>query len=136
MSNAGMRTNARLLFSMSCAACRHPPLSSCSIRVSEPCPRHSPGYKGCFSLAHHELTPGLVVVVAGQRLPELSSEWDEYCCRMALAGLHPSHWFAYAQQIKVPLSEETVQAFHTRFHGLPAEMVNTLGMFAPGRGGQ
>lgn len=85
-------------------------------------------------LADPQRTPGLVVVVAGQRLPEPGSEWTDYCCRFHLSGLQPDLWCDYAQRIQAPLSEETVRAFHTRFQGLPAEMVNTLGMFAPRAG--
>lgn len=88
-----------------------------------------------LALAHPERTPGLVVVVSGQELPDPSGEWEDCCRRLPLAGLEPDHWWEYAQRLKLPLSEETVRAFHVRFAGLPYEMANTLGLFATGGGG-
>jgi hypothetical protein len=76
----------------------------------------------------------MLVVIAGQRLPEPGDEWADHCCRLPLTGLHSDHWCDYARRLSIPLSEETIRAFHTRFQGLPAEMVNTLSMFAQ-RGG-
>ncbi len=73
-------------------------------------------------LLYARRTPGVVVIIAGQSVPDLDREWDEYCCHCPLRGLRPEHWHEYAQRVGVTLSKETTFAFHKLFDGIPGEM--------------
>ncbi len=76
-------------------------------------------------------TPNLRVVIAGQRVPQLTVEWMadcEYCRLEAIKDVEA--WCAFAQTQKFPFPKEAVKAIILTFQGQPREIINTFAAIA------
>jgi len=78
-------------------------------------------------LPHVRRTPGLLLVVAGQRTPSPSAVWEEVCCRLALGPLDdPDDWMVFVQAQEIHATREVVSAFCHAFQGHPMMLATKL----------
>jgi hypothetical protein len=78
-------------------------------------------------LAHN--SPNLFMVIAGQRVPEQTFDWDCHVCK--LGAIPPHHWLIYAQALRVDISLEMVQRCCENNQGRSLQIAMTIGAFAP-----
>jgi hypothetical protein len=78
-------------------------------------------------LPHVRRTPGLVVVVAGQRTPPASAMWEEVCCRLELGPLDdPDDWMVFVEAEEIQATREVVSAMCHVFEGHPMMLATKL----------
>ncbi len=58
-------------------------------------------------LPHADTSPGLSVMIAGQKTPERSDMWA--CAHLPLKPIEPQHWFDYAQLVEASVSLDQVK---------------------------
>ena len=81
-------------------------------------------------LPRAQRSPELYVVLAGQRVPEQSLDWD--CCDLPLGPIAPEHWLAYAQSLGIQgLSLELIQNCWHTYRGHTITIASALQAFAP-----
>jgi len=81
-------------------------------------------------LPRAQRSPELFIVLAGQRVPEQSFDWD--CCDLPLGPIAPEHWLIYAQSLGIPgLTLELIQNCWNTYRGHTITIANALQAFAP-----
>jgi len=69
----------------------------------------------------------LLVVISGQTVPGLDTEWERCYQRLHLSGIELDYWKIYAQAAQVQLPHpEWLKAWYFLFKGKPAAMVSAL----------
>jgi hypothetical protein len=76
-----------------------------------------------------ERTPNLVVVVAGQKIPEPTSEWDCCCDKITLQPLKLEHWQQYAERVSASLTPEQISLCYAKHASSALEMAKTINVF-------
>lgn len=72
-------------------------------------------------------TPKLIVVIAGQQIPQPTIEWMDLhhrCCLEPILELNA--WYDYTQKAGLPFNQDQVEMAMRIFKGQPAEIVKTL----------
>lgn len=75
----------------------------------------------------------LLVVLAGQQMPDPSGEWEPYYQRLPLLPLQLTDWLEYARQVKCSLSPEQIQQCYARHGARPLKMAEYIDTFAEWR---
>lgn len=72
-------------------------------------------------------THKLIVVIAGQRIPQPTIEWMDlhHCCRLE-AILDREAWYQYSKDSKLPFNQDELKVAIDYFDGNPAEIVKML----------
>ena len=77
-------------------------------------------------------TSNVIVVIAGQNIPEPTLEWEQYCQTIHLSRLSKELWFEYARRICAILpSPDYIDAFYEMLDGQPSEMAKALACYMP-----
>lgn len=80
-------------------------------------------------------TPRLVVIVAGQRVPSPNIEWIDHYERRHLERIYDADaWFAYAQDVGLPIGRDVIAAITVLFDGRPLDIRNAFETLAKERG--
>jgi len=90
----------------------------------EKCDESVKAWLGGTFLHHVHHSPNLIVVVAGQKVPEESIDWE--CQHIPLGGIAAEHWHQHANTLGVTISMEFVQGLCFTCNGHPVKMANYL----------
>ena len=74
-----------------------------------------------------QLSPNLYVVIGGQRIPELSMEWQ--CEHILLGGISHEYWYQYAVSLGVSVDIEYIRGICDFTKGNPYAMKNYIDGF-------
>jgi hypothetical protein len=77
-------------------------------------------------LARLQYAPELVVVLAGQVMPEPTSDWEDLAHFMELGGIPVSHWRQYAQETGMQVSEKLIDGIWVVTRGHPIQTLASL----------
>lgn len=72
-------------------------------------------------------TPGLLVVVAGQQVPQRSLTWERACCRLHLKPLdNPDDWMEFVVAEDIPVEHRDVALLCHAHGGHPLRIILAL----------
>jgi hypothetical protein len=73
----------------------------------------------------------LLAVVAGQQVPQPGAEWQHCCHHRTLSPITKlEDWYAYAEAVNLPFSQEEIRLAVDYWQGVPAQVVEMLEVVA------
>lgn len=77
-------------------------------------------------------TPGLVLLIAGQIVPDIQSEWYYLCNQISLGVIERNYWHEYAKRVGAEIpSEDYIHALYDYLNGLPSLMADAISNYIP-----
>jgi hypothetical protein len=68
----------------------------------------------------------LVIVLAGQQVPDPAGEWEPFCQILSLERLQLQDWLDYAKLVRASLTREQIIRFYDKFRDKPIMMAQII----------
>ncbi len=95
----------------------------------EQCAPELRAWFGGVFLPHVHRSPGMAVVIAGQKVPEETLMWRSIF--LPLEKIAPEHWDDYVRELGIPISLEQIRFCYANSNGHPLTIATVLNAFLP-----